>query len=252
VEKTIRKYYLRSFYITTLVLSFPLLMLNIIFQSVGEYSVYFTQLSPAFAVILISLILKDKKIVIDIKHKLLIDKYFFKWLIPTIAIPGMCIVISGFIMTYFKNDYVDWKGNWSFYILNAVAIFIGCATEEIGWRGFLLSKLQKKHTPFISSIIVGLLWGVWHLNFTGGILGSILYTVTIVEMSVLMTWVYNKSNGNLLLMIIWHFVFNLSSHIFLWDRFNLLLYAVESLVFGIPCLFILINKRRALDNLSAK
>lgn len=243
MEKMIRKYYLRSFYITTLVFSFLLLTLHFIFQSVGEYSVSFTQLSPALAVIFISLILKDKTILTDIKRQFIIDKDFVKWLIPTIAIPGICIAISGLVMTYYKIDYVKWDGNLSFYILNSAAILIGCVAEEIGWRGFLLPNLQKKYTPFISSVIVGVLWGVWHLNFTGGILGFILYTVTIIEMSILMTWVYNKSNRNILLMIIWHFIFNLTSHIFLWERFVLNLFVVESIVFGILCLFVLINER---------
>lgn len=241
--KTIRKYYLRSFYIITFIFSFLLLILHFVFQSVGKYSLSFTQLSPALAVVFISLILKDKKIINDIKSQFIIDKTLLNWVIPTIAIPSVCIIISSFVMTYYKINYVLWKGNLSFYLLNFVAISIGCVAEEIGWRGFLLPNLQKRYTPFISSIIVGVLWGVWHLNFTGGILGFVLYTVTIIEMSILMAWLYNKSNGNLLLMIIWHIVFNLTSHIFLWDRFNLQLFIVESIVFGIMCLFILIIEK---------
>lgn len=242
MEKIIRKYYLRSFYIITFICSFFLLILHFIFQSVGKYSVSFTQLSPTLAVVFISLILKDKTIIKDIKNHFLIDKNFVKWVIPTMAIPSICIVASGFIMTYYKIDYVPWKGNLYFYLLNFVAILVGSAAEEIGWRGFLLPNLQKRYTPFISSIIVGILWGVWHLNFTGGILGFILYTVTIIELSILMSWVYNKSNGNLLLMIIWHLIFNLTSHIFLWDRFSLHLFIVEGIVFGILCLLIIIKK----------
>lgn len=250
MKRIIRKYYLRAFYIATLVLSFLLLTLHFVFPSVGEYSVSFTQLAPALGVVFIFLILKDKTIITDIKHQIFIDKNFAKWLIPAIVIPSICIAVSSFIMIYYKNNYVAWKGNLSFYLLNAVALFIGCAAEEIGWRGFLLPNLQKRHGSFISSIIVGVLWGAWHLNFTGGILGFILYTVTIIEMSVLMTWVYNKSNKNLLLMLIWHFAFNLTSHIFLWDRFSLLLFAVEGVVFGIACLFILINERNTVATAS--
>lgn len=114
MKKTIRKYYLSLFYITTFVFSFLLLMLNLIFQSVGEYSVSFTQLAPAFGVVLIALILKDKTILTDIEHQIFINKNFAKWLIPTIAIPSICIVISSFIMTYYKIDYIDWKGDLSF------------------------------------------------------------------------------------------------------------------------------------------
>lgn len=243
MEKIIRKYYLRSFYIITFIFSILLFTLHLVFQSVGKYSVSFTQLSPGLAVVFISLVLKDKTIIIDIKNNFRINKIDTKWILPAIAIPGVCIIVSSFIMTYYKIDYVSWTGDLLFYILNFVAILIGSVAEEVGWRGFLLPNLQKKHTPFKSSIIVGILWGVWHLNFTGGILGFVLYTVTIIEMSMLMTWLYNKSNGNILLMTVWHLVINLASHIFLWERFNLNLFVVESVVFGFMCIFILIVEK---------
>lgn len=193
--------------------------------------------------VFISLILKDKTSINDIKNHFHINKIVVKWTIPAIAIPGICIVVSSFIMTYYKIHYVSWTGDMLFYILNFVAMLIGSTAEEIGWRGFLLPNLQKSYTPFISSIIVGILWGVWHLNFTGGIGGFVLYTVTIIEMSILMTWVYNKSNGSILLMSVWHLIISLTSHIFLWDRFNFQLFVVESIVFGILCVFILILER---------
>lgn len=241
--KTIRKYYLRSYTIITFIFSILLLPLHFVFQSAGKYSISFTQLSPAFAVVFISLILKDKTSINDIKNHFRMNKKVVKWVIPAIAIPGIMIVISSFIMTYYKIEYVSWKGDILFYILNIAAMLIGSTAEEIGWRGFLLPALQKKYTPLISSIIVGIVWGVWHLNFTGGILGFVLYTITIIEMSVLMTWVYNKSNGSILLMSVWHFIINLSSHIFLWDRFNLYLFAAESIVFGAACLLIILAER---------
>lgn len=244
MKKTIRKHYLTSFYIITLLFSILLLTLHFVFQSAGKYSVSFTQLSPALAVVFISLVLKDKTIIKEIKKHFRIDKVAVKWMIPAIAVPAICIVGSSFVMTYYKIDFVPWKGDMLFYILSFAAILIGSAAEEIGWRGFLLPNLQKKYSPFISSIIVGILWGVWHLNFTGGIWGFILYTVTIIEMSFLMTWVYNKSNGNLVLMTVWHLVFNLTSYILLWGRFSLQLFLVESIVFGLICILILIIERK--------
>ncbi len=66
MEKIIRKYYLRSFYIITFIFSILLFTLHFVFQSAWKYSVSFTQLSPALAVAFISLILKDKTSINDI------------------------------------------------------------------------------------------------------------------------------------------------------------------------------------------
>ena len=244
LEKMIRKYYLSSFYVITFVFSILLLTLHYIFRSAGNYSVSFTQLAPAFAVAALTLLLKDKTIIKDIRNHFRVDKTVVKWLIPAIAVPAMCIIISSFILSYYEVGFVSWEGDALFYILNFVAMLIGCAAEEIGWRGFLLPNLQKKYTPFTSSVIVGILWGIWHLNFTGGLLGFVLYTVTIIEMSILMTLLYNKTEGNLVLMTVWHFTFNVTSHMFLWDRFTLQLFAVESVVFGILCLLLVVIERK--------
>lgn len=243
IKLVIQKYYITSFYIITFVFSILLLTLHFVFQSAGKYSVSFTQLAPAFAVISVSLILKDKSILPYIKSHLYFDLKDIKWIILVIAIPSISIAISSFILSYYKITYIAWEGNVSFYILSMIAILIGCAAEEIGWRGFLLPNLQKKYTPFTSSIIVGVLWGIWHLNFTEGLFGFLVYNITIIEMSILMSWVFNRTNGNLLLMIIWHFTFNITSHFLLWERFTINLYLVESIVFGVLCVIILINMR---------
>lgn len=237
--KIVEKKVAMIFYVITFILSFILLPLHFIFKSVGDYSVSFTQLAPAIAVILISIILMDKTILSGIGNHLKIHKTKISWIIVSITIPAICIMTSSIIMTLLGNTYIPWKGNVIFYILNIVAMLMGCFSEEIGWRGFLLPHLQKKYSQFVSGIIVGVLWGVWHLNFMGGIIGFILYTITIIEMSTLMTWLYNKTGGNLLLMIIWHSTFNIVSHIFLWERFGIYLFAVESIVFGITCACIL-------------
>jgi membrane protease YdiL (CAAX protease family) len=223
-------------------------MLHFVFKSVGNYSVSFTQFAPAFAVGFIAILLKDKRILYEIKNRLYLQGSSVKWLIPSIIIPVLCIVDSSLVMSTLNITYVSWDGNVLFYILNIAAMLIGCCAEEIGWRGFLLPHLQKKHSPFSSSIIVGILWGAWHLNFTGGLFGFILYTITIIEMSVLMTWLFNRTKGNLFLMTMWHFMFNLSSHIFLWERFSIYLFIVESIVFGVACLIIVIASRKDFFN----
>lgn len=252
MNKLIRKNYLWSFYIITFIFSFTLLTLHFVFKTVGNYSVSFTQFAPAFAVLLITFILKDKTIIHGIKSHFSMSRSSIGGLMAAIFIPTICIVTSSLVMSFLKITYISWTGNIQFYIISIAAMLVGCFAEEIGWRGFLLPQLQKEFSPFVSSIIVGLLWGIWHLNFMGGILGFVFYTITIIEMSVLMTWLYGKTNGNLFLMGIWHFMFNLLSHIFLWERFSVSLFIVESIIFGMICVFIVISDHKGFFKLPSK
>lgn len=49
------------------------------------------------------------------------------------------------------------------FIPLTIIMLIGGGTEEIGWRGLLQPLLEKKFSMFISSVLVSLIWGIWHL-----------------------------------------------------------------------------------------
>lgn len=81
--------------------------------------------------------------------------------------------------------------------------------EEIGWRGYVLPRLQAKHSALVASLIVGAIWGVWHLpKFLGtgaGVERSFLwFVIAHVALSVLYTWLYNSTRGSLLLVTLFH------------------------------------------------
>jgi membrane protease YdiL (CAAX protease family) len=46
-------------------------------------------------------------------------------------------------------------------------LVIGGAAEEPGWRGFGLPYLLERHSPVRATLILGLVWGVWHLPVYG-------------------------------------------------------------------------------------
>ncbi len=88
--------------------------------------------------------------------------------------------------------------------------------EEIGWRGFVLPILQKRWGPIRATLIVGLLWGLWHTpafafaetGKTGGLGAVVLFTVYCMVLSVYFTWVYNFTNGSLLIAALFHACIN--------------------------------------------
>ena len=53
--------------------------------------------------------------------------------------------------------------------------------EELGWRGFAQPRLMRRHQPVMVNMVIGTLWGVWHLpDFFAdeGVLGSLGFGFT--------------------------------------------------------------------------
>lgn len=95
----------------------------------------------------------------------------------------------------------------------ALRLFFGGANEEPGWRGFAIPQLQKSHSPLMASVIVALFWGLWHLPlhlngvYSSGWMGLAQVAARMImgiPFSILMTWVFNRSGGSLLLVMLLH------------------------------------------------
>lgn len=107
----------------------------------------------------------------------------------------------------------------------------GAMGEELGWRAYALNVLQKKYSPLKSALLVGLVWGFWHLPLwiLSGFSGlELLYycfffLLTIISLSVVITYFYNKGRSVLIAMWI-HFLFNLFLQLMIIDMLQLLIY----------------------------
>ncbi len=94
----------------------------------------------------------------------------------------------------------------------------GPLSEEGGWRGFALPLLQRRFSPFWAAIILGAVWGIFHLpaffistlnqsNFASALP---LFLINAVALTMFMTYAYNATRGNIPLMILIHWAYNLT------------------------------------------
>lgn len=106
------------------------------------------------------------------------------------------------ILSYFPPDQA--------YMIVAALIFTLPNTlgEELGWRGFALPGLQVKHSALMASIMLGLFWGIWHIPLwiANGMVGMELIRslINITTYAFIFTWVYNNTEGSLLLAWLFH------------------------------------------------
>jgi CAAX protease family protein len=132
-------------------------------------------------------------------------------------------------------------------ILPIVAMFvvIGLVNgEELAWRGFALPRLQAKYNALQSSLILGVIWTIFHLPLFFTVTGSaqadmsfVSFMIATVSLSVLFTWVYNNTRGSVLLAYLFHASQNTWSQVFSIDHTN---HFVEWLVTGLLVLLAII------------
>jgi membrane protease YdiL (CAAX protease family) len=93
--------------------------------------------------------------------------------------------------------------------------FLTAVLEEPGWRGTLLAQLQKTRSPLVASLMVWFPWMLWHapLDLTGGAAHSLIgwlqiRVIFLIPMTILLTWIYNRSGGSLLCTCLFHAALN--------------------------------------------
>jgi membrane protease YdiL (CAAX protease family) len=92
----------------------------------------------------------------------------------------------------------------------AYVLFLSVMGEEIGWRGYVLPRLQERHGALLASLTIGVMWGLWHLpefwmksNFHSQI-PLVLFLLQDIALSIVMTWLYNGTGKSLLIVTLFH------------------------------------------------
>jgi membrane protease YdiL (CAAX protease family) len=103
----------------------------------------------------------------------------------------------------------------------------GGMSEEFGWRGYALPKLQANQNALVSSLILGAIWSVWHLPlwFLAGSsqqgTSFWLFAANLILTSILYTWVINNARGSILTAVVFHAISNTIAQIFPGSTSNL-------------------------------
>ena len=130
------------------------------------------------------------------------------WLFVILGIP-LIVYVGAALKGTISNPF-PFSPWYQLFPAMALALFLG-PIEEFGWRGVALPLLQRRFSPFWAGLILGCIWGVWHIpSFWGS--GTVQsawdfgpFFIGIVAMSIILTPLFNASKGSLLISALFHF-----------------------------------------------
>lgn len=155
-----------------------------------------------------------------VKPKGHVGYYLFALLIPpVIKLISIPIAIQLGLAALSTPDRVD--GALQLVTLITVSflygfVFTGGLNEETGWTGFALPRLQVRYNPFIASIVLWFFWILWHIpmQVTGfwnpDLTSFIRVLIGTFFARFMFTWLYNRTNGGILVAMIFHVSANTS------------------------------------------
>jgi membrane protease YdiL (CAAX protease family) len=105
-----------------------------------------------------------------------------------------------------------------------ILYFLQAGLEELGWRGYMLDRLQARWSPLLASLVLGICHALWHLPLFW-VVGTnqiemgfgpdfALFVASGVAASIYFTWCYNDNRGSVLAVTLLHFAGNLSLDLF--------------------------------------
>jgi membrane protease YdiL (CAAX protease family) len=148
----------------------------------------------------------------------------WRWFSATLFIPLLIAIFSVLVSRFISTEYANWQPLWlvihnpvMFVFFLVSTLLFGPLPEEIGWRGYGLESLQTKYSAAQSSLIVGFFWVAWHiplfLTKDSGFatayppfsLGFWLWAISLLSISIIMTWIFNHTEKSTLTAILFHF-----------------------------------------------
>ncbi|QBD75334.1 CPBP family intramembrane metalloprotease [Ktedonosporobacter rubrisoli] len=174
-------------------------------------------LGPCLSGFVMTAVTEGKPGVRRLLHRLLLRDIGWQWYL--VVIFGIPLVITAvyFLLpggvTAFHPDLLQII--WLFMFLFFVEIFIGGLAEEPGWRGFALPRLQRKLSPLLASVILGILWQCWrlplYLTSWGNGADFLMIGVATFEsifFTIIITWVFNYTRESVFIVMLLHASFD--------------------------------------------
>jgi membrane protease YdiL (CAAX protease family) len=222
----IRRHPLVAYYLLTFALSWggfvivvgPGSLVNTNWQAEGAFlsAVMVMLAGPSIAGLLLTGLVDGREGFRDLFSRLRTWRVGLSWY--AIAILPAPIIAAGVVLALSLASPLLSADNKTAVLLGGLGAAVTTILEEIGWTGFAVPRLRRRHSVPMTGLVVGVLWGLWHFlqqifvsgTYAGGIplvvflmLSVFAAVANLTAYRVLMVWVYDRT-GSLFVTTLMH------------------------------------------------
>ena len=176
---------------------------------------------PAIAAVLVTHAVDGRPGLRSFLRRLVLWRVDVRWyLFALVVMPT--VAVAGYVFMPDAKQNVDGGAlaiAGTYVSMLVILMLLGGGQEEPGWRGFALPRMQERWHPLKASVLLGVIWGVWHLPLFAFLNGYdnadpgfvniaamfLVFTACYtVGLSVILAWLVNNARGSILLATLAH------------------------------------------------
>lgn len=219
------------------------IILSIVQQALGidAAKISLPQFGPGVASIVMIRLFRSDNVKLTITFK---GIPFLKYL-AALGIPLIVPAILFLVYNQFIGSLTVRPINVTSLMILLGGILLGAFGEELGWRGYAQNLLERQLNGRIAFLLVGVLWGLWHVgNFQYGPTYMLFFVFSTIGYSAVMAWLLQGTNYNVVLATLFHFAVNVGFYILQDALADIRLIALNGFVWmGAAVVIVVRNKK---------
>ena len=190
----------------------------------GQHSLWWIApgvFGPPAAAVTVTALVDGRRGLRELGRRLLLWRVGIRWYVVGLVVLPTLVVLSYLFLPSGSDQIRDdgWLVVPLYLVFAAVVTIVGGGQEEVGWRGFALPRMQERWGPLRAALLLGALWGTWHLplfvfvpdynnsghGFTSiAVMFALFVVAYALGLSVLFAWLSNSTRGSILFVMLVH------------------------------------------------
>ncbi len=165
---------------------------------------------PLVAALVVSAVIGGRTAIADLLRAFLRWRVGWRWYAVALLLPPALAILPAYLNMAWGAPppstalFGSAGALLGLFVVRLVNPWDGPLSEEIGWRGFALPRLQRRHSVLTANLILAGFVMTWHLRLVvNGDLPLVALIGTLAA-TILFGWLYNNTSGSLLLVYLFH------------------------------------------------